>query len=56
MCVLFLTQRINSPGQRLYAELSAQGHALSIEYGIANAMAGQRIVDRRSGKLMFRVC
>jgi putative two-component system hydrogenase maturation factor HypX/HoxX len=39
MRILFLTHGFNSLTQRLYAELTAAGHAVSIEYDIADAVA-----------------
>ncbi|MGZ5267484.1 MAG: formyltransferase family protein, partial [Caldimonas sp.] len=38
MRILFLTRSFNSLAQRLYLELSALGHEISVEYDIADAV------------------
>jgi putative two-component system hydrogenase maturation factor HypX/HoxX len=43
MRILFLTHSFNSLTQRLYAELSARGHEVSIEFDINDAVAEQAV-------------
>ena len=43
MRILFLTHAFNSLTQRLYAELTALGHEISIEFDIADAVAEEAV-------------
>ncbi len=43
MRILFLCHAFNSLSQRLYSELRARGHQLSIEYDIADAVAEEAV-------------
>jgi len=43
MRILFLTHSFNSLTQRLYSELSARGHEISIEFDINDAVAEQAV-------------
>ncbi|MBL8401351.1 MAG: hypothetical protein JNL00_09980, partial [Candidatus Accumulibacter sp.] len=43
MRILFLCHAFNSLSQRLYSELRARGHQLSIEYDIADVVAEEAV-------------
>lgn len=43
MRILFLTHAFNSLTQRLYAELTARGHQVSVEYDIADSVAEEAV-------------
>ncbi|PKO79646.1 MAG: hydrogenase maturation protein [Betaproteobacteria bacterium HGW-Betaproteobacteria-13] len=43
MRILFLTHAFNSLSQRLFAELSADGHQVSVEFDIADAVAEEAV-------------
>ncbi|MBI4757256.1 MAG: hydrogenase maturation protein [Betaproteobacteria bacterium] len=43
MRILFLTHSFNSLSQRLYAELAADGHELSVEFDIADSVAEEAV-------------
>ncbi|MFZ2854379.1 MAG: hydrogenase maturation protein [Rhodocyclaceae bacterium] len=43
MRILFITHAFNSLTQRLYSELSARGHLLSIEFDIADSVAEEAV-------------
>jgi putative two-component system hydrogenase maturation factor HypX/HoxX len=43
MKILFLTHSFNSLTQRLYAELTALGHEVSVEYDIADSVSGEAV-------------
>ncbi len=43
MRILFLTHSFNSLAQRLYCELAARGHDISIEFDIADSVAEEAV-------------
>ena len=43
MRILFITHSFNSLAQRLYCELSAQGHEISVEFDIADAVTEEAV-------------
>ena len=45
MKILFLTHSFNSLAQRLYIELTRQGHEISIEFDINDAITAQAVDD-----------